>query len=187
MKKTNLPSEHAVSIRRKLLWSGQVDHLLSLSPLEKTLLTVLGDIRRQKEDREVAAASVSASNPASPPVKELSQGHCKVCVDSPVGIYNMGNTCFVSCVLQCLLRVPALQHYFLTNVSHDFRGCEEIRRLKRQLDGKNNYDVETKTKKRGRGPTDGREGNYEDDSNDLDDRCLVCEVRRRFGGSRGNL
>jgi len=58
----------------------------------------------------------------------------------PVGIYNMGNTCYISCVLQCLLSCVSLQNYFLRDCAHDFRSCtsseegeekEKVNKLKR--------------------------------------------------------
>ncbi|GMI53136.1 hypothetical protein ScalyP_jg3730 [Parmales sp. scaly parma] len=52
----------------------------------------------------------------------------------------MGNTCYISCVLQCLLSCVSLQNYFLRDCAHDFRSCtsseegeekEKVNKLKR--------------------------------------------------------
>lgn len=38
------------------------------------------------------------------------------------GLYNMGNTCFMSCILQCLLHNPMVRNFFLTD-SHNAKLC----------------------------------------------------------------
>lgn len=42
---------------------------------------------------------------------------------APVGMYNLGNTCFMSAILQCLVHVPDLLSYFLKEVGHNHLSC----------------------------------------------------------------
>ena len=48
-------------------------------------------------------------------------------IASPVGIYNLGNTCYINCILQCLLHCKPLQKYFLSHVGHDHNTCQYLR------------------------------------------------------------
>lgn len=43
-------------------------------------------------------------------------------INAPVGMYNLGNTCFQSAVFQCLLNCRPLQNYFL-RVGHNHMAC----------------------------------------------------------------
>ena len=48
-------------------------------------------------------------------------------ITCPVGLYNMGNTCYFGCVLQCLLNLHPIQKYFLSEGKHDHRSCKLLR------------------------------------------------------------
>jgi ubiquitin carboxyl-terminal hydrolase 22/27/51 len=41
----------------------------------------------------------------------------------PVGIFNLGSTCFQSAVFQCLVHCSPLQKYFLRDVGHHYAAC----------------------------------------------------------------
>lgn len=41
-------------------------------------------------------------------------------IPAPVGIYNLGNTCYQSAVLQCLIHCVPLQRYFLREIGHHY-------------------------------------------------------------------
>ena len=43
-------------------------------------------------------------------------------------MYNLGNTCFKSAVLQCLVHCKPLQNYFLKNTEHHNKSCRVYRR-----------------------------------------------------------
>ena len=49
-------------------------------------------------------------------------------IQNPVGFYNMGNICFMSSVLQCIINLTPLQRYFLCEVKHDYEACRELRK-----------------------------------------------------------
>lgn len=48
-------------------------------------------------------------------------------IEAPVGMYNLGNTCFMTCILQCLIHCVPLQQHFLCNVGHHFKSCELVK------------------------------------------------------------
>jgi len=54
-------------------------------------------------------------------------------INAPVGMYNLGNTCFMSCILQCLLHCYPLEAFFLHQVNHDYQMCTMVRNEKNCL------------------------------------------------------
>mmetsp|Transcript_46320 Transcript_46320/g.54121 ORF Transcript_46320/g.54121 Transcript_46320/m.54121 type:complete len:1447 (-) Transcript_46320:174-4514(-) len=59
--------------------------------------------------------------------QSMMEPHRRWRISRPVGMYNLGNTCFMSCVLQCLLHCVPLQRYFLNRVGHHHLSCEYLR------------------------------------------------------------
>ncbi|KAG7364428.1 ubiquitin carboxyl-terminal hydrolase [Nitzschia inconspicua] len=49
-------------------------------------------------------------------------------VAAPVGMYNHGNTCYMSAILQCLIFCEPLQQYFLKKIGHHHKSCEMYRK-----------------------------------------------------------
>eukprot|EP00554_Chaetoceros_debilis_P015129 CAMPEP_0194118556 /NCGR_PEP_ID=MMETSP0150-20130528/36075_1 /TAXON_ID=122233 /ORGANISM="Chaetoceros debilis, Strain MM31A-1" /LENGTH=850 /DNA_ID=CAMNT_0038809981 /DNA_START=83 /DNA_END=2635 /DNA_ORIENTATION=- len=47
--------------------------------------------------------------------------------DCPVGIYNAGNICYISSVMQCIFNLRKVQQYFLLDVKHDHKACKILR------------------------------------------------------------
>lgn len=48
-------------------------------------------------------------------------------LDCPVGIYNAGNICYISSVIQCIFNLRPIQQFFLRDAKHDCRACEIMR------------------------------------------------------------
>ena len=45
-------------------------------------------------------------------------------IPRPVGLYNIGNTCYMNCTLQCLMATETIQSYFLESAGHDSHTCK---------------------------------------------------------------
>ena len=93
-----VPREHLRATelirRRKSLFEGQIR--------EKWLLT--------KPNAMAFAASQNL----------LEEGR-RYQIDVPVGMYNLGNTCYMTAILQCLVHCSPLQQYFLRDSAHHYK------------------------------------------------------------------
>lgn len=47
---------------------------------------------------------------------------CKI--HMPVGMFNLGNTCYQSAIIQCLVHCPPLQKYFLLDIGHHYKSYQ---------------------------------------------------------------
>jgi len=80
-------------------------------------------------------------------------------IKSPLGMYNLGNTCYKSSVLQCLVHCIPLQQFFLRDYGHHSHACKLYRE----------WDFSGRRKKCG-----------------LDEPCLACDMDRLFLSYYGN-
>ena len=86
-------------------------------------------------------------------------------IDRPVGLYNLGNTCYMSCILQCLMSLAPLQKYFLHQVRHDHNVCQLLRStMPERTNLEKNVESEKNTVK----------------SNGSLSFCLACEIDKLF-------
>lgn len=51
-------------------------------------------------------------------------------VPAPVGMYNLGNTCFMSAILQCLIHCVPLMSYFVRDIGHNHEACAIYRKMR---------------------------------------------------------
>jgi ubiquitin C-terminal hydrolase len=87
-------------------------------------------------------------------------------IQAPVGMYNLGNTCFMTCILQCLIHCVPLQQHFLQHVGHHHKSCELVRSAYTKNDAKSS-DKSTSAKS----------ANDEFDKANI---CLACEMDKLF-------
>jgi ubiquitin carboxyl-terminal hydrolase 22/27/51 len=138
-----VPNEHfsgtQLTSRRKAIFEGNVQ--------ENWLMT--------KPNATVLAASQRL-------LDEAQRFH----ISAPVGMYNLGNTCFKSAILQCLIHCKPLQQYFLKEAGHHHKSCQLYRnKMAEKNENENGSSV------------------LEDGSpksEKIDPECLACEMDRLF-------
>jgi hypothetical protein len=112
----------------------------------------------------------------------------KIC--APVGIYNLGNTCFMSSILQCLVFCKPLQQYFLRDSGHHYKSCEVFRNKEDVLIAAAAAAGAAPTKKTTvKSKKPGQLSSITKTSK-IESVCLACEMDRLFlsyyGGTVGN-
>ena len=45
----------------------------------------------------------------------------------PIGMYNLGNTCYMTATLQCLIHCKPLRELFLHDLAHPYQSCRALR------------------------------------------------------------
>lgn len=88
-------------------------------------------------------------------------------------MYNLGNTCFQTSILQCLINCPPMQKFFLHDIGHHHLSCEAYRK------------AQTPTAAGGTSlPTNG--GTDEASRKKSPEVCLACEMDKLFMGYLGS-
>jgi ubiquitin C-terminal hydrolase len=100
-------------------------HLKAAQRCHLRLLCFAGDVDALQHRASRATMRFTRLQRTVPPSRRF-----KIC--KPVGIYNLGDTCFQSAVFQCLLNCTPLQTFFL-HVGHDHAACRMYAHNKRSL------------------------------------------------------
>ena len=84
-------------------------------------------------------------------------------VSAPVGIYNLGNTCFMSAIIHCLIHCSPLQRFFLHDVGHNHVACHIYRMMNVKIPAEQgSRDASAKAKAK------------------IKSVCLACEMDKLF-------
>jgi len=113
-----------------IVWRGLIATYPQLVPREHIRATEFtsrrqalfnGELQSRPFANRPAALSFSASQSL------LSSKAARHSIVYPVGMYNLGNTCYKSAVLQCLVHCKPLQQYFLKENGHHHHACRLYR------------------------------------------------------------
>jgi uncharacterized UBP type Zn finger protein len=160
-----------------LVWRGLIATYPPIVPREHFLASQL-TMRRQalfegKSEEEWVVLSPNALRFMS--LQHGKSAEEKYKVKAPVGMYNHGNTCYMSSILQCLIFCPPLQDYFLKHMGHHHKACEIYRR---EIDAK---AAVAKTKvNTAKSKKTSIASNKSMGSTTLSEICLACEMDRLF-------
>ena len=112
-----------------IVWRGLVATYPQLVPREHVKATEVTSRRQalfdgNAEESWMTSCSTSLRFAASQSLLDESFRHK---ISSPVGMYNLGNTCYKTAVLQCLVHCWPLQSFFLKEIGHDYHACKIYR------------------------------------------------------------
>lgn len=161
----NLVLAGRASLRRLSLFSGELADSRSLQWGPKAIRFGLCQYAAQTENRESSLWRIR----------------------KPIGIYNLGNTCFMSCILQCLVNCVPLQQYFLRDVRHHYKSCKILQQT-RHMEKATTTANAANTQTRGNPIVVKSLENSNTSSTNIDNNleeptpetCLACEMDRLF-------
>jgi len=87
-------------------------------------------------------------------------------IDAPVGMYNLGNTCYMTAILQCLVHCSPLQQYFLKDSAHHYKASKAYR----DASAEESAQVDTSSSSEKSAPKEKKES----------EQCLAYEMDRLF-------
>lgn len=152
------PFQFMVTDAHGILWKGPIATYPILVPKEHSRATELISRRKSifdgntQERWMITKPNVMSLASLQQNIEEIQR--YQIC--APVGMYNLGNTCFKSAILQCLIHCRPLQKYFLGDVGHHHKSCKIYR------DKIVDEDDKSKSEEK------------------VDSECLACEVDRLF-------
>ena len=81
----------------------------------KLLARTFSNWREHAERKRARISEEAIDGPKKPPKMMLEPTMSKVCVPGKTGLRNLGNTCFINSVIQCLSNLPALRDWLINN------------------------------------------------------------------------
>ena len=112
-----------------IVWRGLVATYPQLVPYEHVRAAESTN-RRQALFKGEVAEKWMANKPSAlmfAASQSLQDDSVKHKISKPVGMYNLGNTCYKSAVLQCLIHCQPLQRFFLKENGHHHQACKLYR------------------------------------------------------------
>lgn len=166
-----VPLEHIRAARlcreRQVVFQGEIDELPLLASRQAIEVTVRQHLAGTLSGRKRECTQSSNALDSHSSLVFLSSSVAAPAdrwrVPAPVGMYNLGNTCFMSAILHCLVHCVPLQRYFIRDIGHNHASCAVYRAMSASApagNGAPNDSVNSRTK--------------------TESVCLACEMDKLF-------
>lgn len=162
------PFQFIVTDDHGIVWRGPIATYPALVPKEHFSATQLTTRRtdifegRVQEKWLITKANATALTASQRLLDETQRFR----IAAPVGMYNLGNTCFKSAILQCLIHCKPLQQFFLKEAGHHHKSCQLYR--KKVAEKSEREDASSIL------------GESSHKTEKIDPECLACEMDRLF-------